>query len=134
MEEVILDLYYFYTTIMDQVSITKRQFREEQWRQRIMECRSSGMSVKNWCESNGLCEQTYYKYLKKFRQEMCDALPIPVQTPEKPVAFKKLEVMSPLPDTKAAVIIRLPNATLEINEGASQQTVQAVLLALQSIC
>ena len=42
--------------------------------------------------------------------------------------------MSPLSDTKAAVIIRLPNATLEINEGASQQTVQAVLLALQSIC
>lgn len=119
---------------MDQVSITKRQFREEQWRQRITECRSSGMSVKNWCESNGLCEQTYYKYLKKFRQEMCDTLPVPVQAPEKSIAFKKLEVISPLPDTKAAVIIHLPNATLEINEGASQQTVQAVLLALQSIC
>ena len=99
-----------------------------------MECRSSGMSVKNWCESHGLSEQTYYKYLKKFRQEMCDALPVPVQTPEKPVSFKQLEVMSPLPDTKAAVIIRLPNATLEINEGTSQQTIQAVLLALQSVC
>ena len=54
---------------MDQVSITKRQFREERWRQRITECRSSGMSVKNWCDANGLCEQTYYKYLKKFRQD-----------------------------------------------------------------
>ncbi len=54
--------------------------------------------------------------------------------PEKTVAFKKLEVMSPLPDTKAAVIIHLPNATLEVNEGASQQTVQAVLLALQNVC
>ena len=42
--------------------------------------------------------------------------------------------MSPLPDTKAAVIIHLPNATLEVNEGASQQTVQAVLLALQNVC
>ena len=53
---------------------------------------------------------------------------------DKPAVFKKLEVVSPLPDTRAAVIIRLPNATLEINEGASQQTVQAVLLALQSVC
>lgn len=90
------------------------------------------MSVKNWCDANGLCEQTYYKYLKKFRQEMCEAFP--VQAPEKTVAFKELEVMSPLPNTKGAVILRLPNATLEVNESASQQTVQAVLLALQSVC
>ena len=30
--------------------------------------------------------------------------------------------MSPLPDTKAAVVIRLPNAMLEVNEDASQHT------------
>ena len=48
--------------------------------------------------------------------------------------FKKLEVITPVPDTKAAVIIRLPQAILEINDGASQETIQAVLLALQSLC
>ena len=48
--------------------------------------------------------------------------------------FKKLEGITPVPDTKDAVIIRLPQATLEINEGASQETIQAVLLALQSLC
>lgn len=51
----------------------------------------------------------------------------------KPVPFTKLEVQTPIENTKAAVIIRLPQATVEINEGASQQTVQAVLLALQSL-
>lgn len=115
--------------IMDQVSLVKKQFRTEQWKKRIAECQTSGMSVKSWCKQNGLCEQTYYKYLKQFRQELCDMLPAPVQETAKPIQFSKLEVHSPLPDTKAAVIIRLPNATLEINEGASQQTVQAVLLA-----
>ena len=53
---------------------------------------------------------------------------------EKPTVFKKLEVQTPIPDTKAAVIIRLGSATVEVNEGTSQQTIQAVLLALQSIC
>lgn len=120
--------------IMDQVSLVKKQFRMEQWKKRITECQASGMSVKSWCKQNGLCEQTYYKYLKQFRQELCDTLPAPVQETAKPVQFSKLEVMTPLPDTKAAVIIRLSNATLEINEGVSQQTVQAVLLALQSVC
>ncbi|MEE1007861.1 MAG: hypothetical protein UH963_01790, partial [Agathobacter sp.] len=45
--------------------------------------------------------------------------------------FKKLEVTTPVENTKAAVVIRLGGATVEVNEGTSQQTIQAVLLALQ---
>ena len=119
---------------MDQVTKVRKYIKREQWKTLIKECQSSGMTVTAWCSLNGICEQTYYRNLKKLREELCENLPAPVDTPEMPVAFKKLEVMSPLSDTKAAVIIRLPNATLEINEGASQQTVQAVLLALQSVC
>ena len=120
---------------MDQVSQVKNQFRMEQWKQRIQECQASGMSVSSWCKQNGFAEQTYYRYLKRFRQQLCESLPVPVVEQEKSmITFSKLEVKAPIPDTKAAVIIRLPNATLEINEGASQQTVQTVLLALQSVC
>lgn len=119
---------------MDQVTKVRKYLKREQWKTLIQECQSSGMTVAAWCEMNGICHQTYYRNLKKLREELCQNLPVPVSVPEKPVAFKKLEVMAPLPDTKAAVIIRLPSATLEVNEGASQQTVQAVLLALQSVC
>jgi hypothetical protein len=120
---------------MDQVSIMKRQLRTEEWHKRIQECQASGVPVTHWCKQNGICEQTYYKYLKRFREEIIESLPVPVvPEEEKPTVFKKLEIQSPIPDTRPAVIIRLLNATLEINEGTSQQTVQAVLLALQSIC
>ena len=47
---------------------------------------------------------------------------------------KKLEVRTPLPNTQAAVIIHFANASLEINNGATQQTVEAVLLALKNLC
>ena len=53
---------------------------------------------------------------------------------KKPPVFKKLEVTTPIENTKAAVVIRLGGATVEVNEGTSQQTIQAVLLALQGIC
>ncbi len=120
---------------MDQVSVMKRQLRAEEWRKRIQECQASGVPATHWCKQNDICEQTYYKYLKRFREEMIESLPLTVvPEKEKPVVFKKMEVQSPIPDTRPAVIIRLPNAILEINEGTSQQTVQAVLLALQSIC
>ena len=119
---------------MDRVSIVKRQFRMEEWRKRIAECQASGIPVSHWCKQNGYCEQTYYKYLKRIREEMVDALPVPVTEQSKPAVFKRLEVQTPVAGTQAAVIIRLNGATVEINEGTSQQTIQAVLLALQSIC
>lgn len=118
---------------MDQVTTVRKHMKCEQWKSIITECRSSGMTVTAWCKSNGICEQTYYRNLKKLRAEMLESFPVPASA-EKPVAFKKLEVHTPVANTQAAVIIRLNGATVEISEGTSQQTIQAVLLALQSIC
>ena len=121
---------------MDQVTKVRKYFKREQWKSLITECQSSGMTVTSWCKANGIVEQTYYKNLKKLREEICESLPatFDVSEAEKPTVFKKLEVQSPVSATQAAVIIHLPNATLEIQNGATTQTVEAVLLALKSIC
>ena len=120
--------------IMDKVTATRKFLKKEQWIKLIRECQSSGMSVTSWCKTNGICEQTYYKNLKKLREELIENLPVPVETTTQSLVFKKLKVQSPLPNTQAAVIIRLPHATLENADGTSQQTIQAVLLALKSTC
>ena len=121
---------------MDQVTKVRKQLKLEQWKALIAECRSSGMTVTSWCKANGIVEQTYYKNLKKLRERELEKLPpalVPVPE-EKPVAFKKLEVQTPVAGTQAAVIIRLPFATVEVAEGTSQATVEAVLLALRCLC
>ena len=94
----------------------------------------SGFTVTAWCNKNNICEQTYYRNLKVLLAEICENFPIPTEISEKPVSFKKLEVQTPVTGTRAAIVIRLNGATVEVNEGTSQQTIQAVLLALQSIC
>lgn len=99
---------------MDQVTKVRKYPKREQWKTLIKECQSSGMTVAIWCKTNCICEQTYYRNLKLLREELCENLPVPSHIPEKPVAFKRLEVATPLPNTQAAVIIRLPQATLEI--------------------
>lgn len=121
---------------MDQVTKAKVQYRREQWKQLIIECQQSGLPIRTWCTQHGFREQTYYYYLKKIREEELSKLPVSaVPTVETaPAVFKKLEVQSPVPGMQAAVIIRLNGAMVEINEGTSQQTIQAVLLALQSVC
>lgn len=121
---------------MDQVTLVKNQVRAEQWRELIQVCQSSGQTVVNWCQQNDINTKTYYYWLRKLRKQELPMLEIPVPIAEqpKPVAFKKLEVDTPLPDTQAAVIIHLPSASLEIRNGANQATVEAVLLALKCLC
>ena len=121
--------------VMDQVTKVHRQLKREEWKSIISECRASGMTVKAWCKDHGIIEQTYYRNLKRLREEMLESLPASIiQDDNKLTVFKKMEVSTPVPDTKAAVIIHLGAATIEINEGTSQETIQAVLLALQVTC
>ena len=122
---------------MDQVTKVRRHIKREEWKSIISECRASGMTVKAWCKANGIVKQTYYRNLKMLREEMLESLPASIvndDCTEKPTVFKKLEVTTPVENAKAAFVLRLGGATVEVNEGTSQQTIQAVLLALQGIC
>lgn len=119
---------------MDQVTKVRSRIKREQWKNIITECRNSGMTVRAWCEANAIVEQTYYRNLKRLREELLENISVPAEEAERPVPFKKLGVQTPVPDTHAAVIVHLKGITIEVTEGASQQTIQAVLSALQSVC
>ena len=47
------------------------------WKQRIIECRSSGMSVKEWCKERGLDFTTYYRWERKILTSIIPAEDIP---------------------------------------------------------
>lgn len=120
---------------MDQVTLAKNRMRAENWRALIQACQQSGQTVVNWCAQNNINSKTYYYWLRKLRAQELDGKELPVPVPEeKPVVFKQLEVQTPVAGTQAAVIIRLPSATVEVAEGTSQATVEAVLLALRCLC
>ena len=54
------------------VNAVKHQAKLQEWKGRVAECRSSGMSVKHWCEENDCSPRTYYRWeqeiLGKVRQ------------------------------------------------------------------
>ena len=49
---------------MDEITPVKTKFRMEQWTQLIQDQRSSGMTVKVWCQQNLVKETSYYYWLK----------------------------------------------------------------------
>ena len=38
----------------------KHEAQLREWREKVMECRSSGISVKKWCEERGIDRKTYW--------------------------------------------------------------------------
>lgn len=77
---------------MDQVTKVRRQLKRKEWKSIISECRASGMTVKAWCKDHGIIEQTYYRNLKRLRDEILESLPAPIiQDDNKPTVFKKME-------------------------------------------
>jgi len=131
---------------MDQILSVKKTVRLQYWQKRIDEFNSSGMFLKEWLEQNNITKDTYYYWLRKCRTVSIETLPAEIksQLPDEvnsqlPVTaakpkLKKLEVTSPVPNMQAAVIVRLPYATIEVTNDATQRTVEAVLLALKSTC
>lgn len=47
------------------------EVRKQRWKNIIGQClqRPEGMTVKQWLDENNICEQTYYHWLKRIRQE-----------------------------------------------------------------
>lgn len=45
-----------------QVNEIKHQAKLAEWKRRIMECRSSGKSVMEWCREKGYTRTTYYRW------------------------------------------------------------------------
>ena len=50
------------------------EYRQAQWVKIIQDKNRSGLSVKAYCESAGIHENTYYYRLKKLRETACEEL------------------------------------------------------------
>ena len=125
---------------MDQIQSVKSEIRLRHWAKIIADCQSSPLTVKAWCEANGICPKTYYYWLRKVRQRTLENLPacqnddLSTVPAENLPTFSKLEVQPPAKGIQAAVVVHLPQATIEVASGTDQQTLEAVLLALRSTC
>ncbi|MGO5024618.1 IS66 family insertion sequence element accessory protein TnpA [Lawsonibacter sp. LCP25S3_G6] len=96
-----------------------RQEKVAVWSERIAACRSSGISVRAWCEGNGISTASYYKWQKKL---FCLAAQTAPQFAEVCVA----------PAAKISATVHLGNVSVDVHSGADAETTAMVLQILQS--
>jgi transposase-like protein len=119
---------------MDIVSETKAEFRLRQWAKIIQDCQASNLTVSAWCSQHDVGIKLYYYWLRKIRLKVCQSTKF--QNPAIKQEIVPLQ-LNPHPCSSSvhpAVTIHLSSASIDIAEGTSQATIEAVLRSLQSVC
>ena len=108
------------------LQVVSRQERLDYWTGIIMARRSSGMTVRSWCQENNISEKTYYYWQKRLFNRLSEQ-----QQPSQPT-FAELTPVSKANTGRIAVTVRLPGAEADIHTGADAALVEAVLRVLKS--
>ena len=119
--------------------------RTEYWKGVVQTCgeRPAGHSAKSWLDENGICEQSYYHWQRKFRQQTYDLVKesaaltpvIPVTTD---ISFAEIPYASTGQiDTQDnnnpyVAVIRTSSMTVEITNTISEAVLSRILRGISN--
>ena len=128
---------------------TRRVYRDEQLKL-IMECRSSGLSDYQWCESKGINPGTFYNWVSKLRklgitvpdseskhlgtpvhQEVVKVDLVPKPVPSTTITEQNTSIPTiPATDASVAMEIVTDNATFRFFNNTNQELIRTTLQCL----
>ena len=90
----------------------KHEVRFSDWSERIEAQQASGMTVKKWCEKNGIKPKTFYYHLRKHREKSIESAPtiVPLGMPKctSDIRIEKQDLQITLPtDISPQLLIAL---------------------------
>ena len=114
------------------VQAIKHEALLQEWTARFAECRSSGMSVKAWCEAQGLSIKTYYYWEKRVVARANQQAIIPM-TPRSGMLMRVDPDKLPGGDIIASgseITIRHGESIITLPAGSSTEAVAGLVRAL----
>ena len=99
---------------MDRIMEIKNKVRISEWSEMVRDCRGSGLTVQQWCNSNGINIKTYYYRLRNVREALCEdthILQIPINSVNTVSVTSSIKINAgnlnvELPDTIPAATLR----------------------------
>ena len=130
--------------------MSNRQKRrsDQEWLALFQECRTSGMTDKDWCEMNGISASSFYNKISKLRKKNYDILTaskVSTRSVQEVVPLKIVDetsstyecrnsVASQLAEFVPAVVIHAKNLSIQISNDAAKDTILRTLLAVEQLC
>ena len=106
---------------MADVLAVRDEYRAQQWAALIQECKSSGMTNKDFCIQRGISEKSFYYWQRKFREQVVEAA-----TPQ----LVQLEAVSA---STELLQISFRGAELKLPAQVDMDAVAALLRSIQSL-
>ena len=106
---------------MADVLAVRGEYRAQQWAMVVQECRSSGMTNREYCRQRGISEKSFYYWLRKFRGQMAEAAGPQIVQLESPVISTDM------------LQIQYRGAELRLPAGVDMDAVFALLHSIQSL-
>ena len=125
---------------MNKIEEVKQEVRHREWTEQVKECQSSGLPVKEWCKQNGVNVYTYYRRLRKLREELLESkdrdkpqiVPISISNEISGTALIEQTPKSPpVPIADSKVIMRRDGIEIELPQDISEKTLLVLLRGLK---
>ena len=130
----------------------RKKRNDNDWLELINECRSSGLTDKDWCRLHRLSSSSFYYHIRKLRKNGYD-IPssainngitfsqevVPVEIKDEggvPMSSFLMDPTAPgtSPVVQAAICIRFRDIRIEILNGAGTDVIRNTLSAVGSLC
>ena len=104
-----------------------KQYKLKQWVHMIQECKSSGLTVDDWCKQNELKRSNYYYRLKKVREAMLlaecrkEIVAIPDALTKQEPAIEKMQTMN------GELKITIGDMSIHVNDSTPPTLLKMVL-------
>ena len=109
---------------LESLQRVNRQQRLAEWSRRVEACRSSGLTVVQWCQENGIAVSTYFSWQRKVFQALTEV---------QKVTFAEVPVLEySQPSWHVVASLEISGVQIQVYEGADTNTLQALLQAAKS--
>ena len=117
------------------------------WSEKVQACRSSGLTVRDWCEQNHICAKTYYTWERVYLAEVSKQLAIPDRLPAQTGQLVRIEpdqlqdeaeISTPaLPvqsTSNVGITLRYGNMSVEMGAGMEIRQVAELMKTMVQLC
>ena len=110
----------------------KHKAKLQEWREKIVECRSSGECVKTWCKKQGIGTKTYYYWEKQVLRESVQRPGVPAISSSGPLMRIETEKAFATGPSKGgnSITVHYKDSTLEIPIGMDPEDIASLICAL----
>lgn len=104
----------------------RRGYSAEVWKERIVNCRTSGQSVTAWCKANGINSKSYYRWERKLLAASGRNQALSECTKD------RFAEISPISEKRypATAVLRGAGVTCEISNDMAPELLRTILAAM----